>query len=390
MCRIIFNESPLIFHIYRYIIKFDDEYLYCVKKEVNAMEITKIRTKTPKQKPDYSKLGFGKYFTDHMFMCNYTEGQGWHDARIVPFQDITLSPAAMVFHYAQEMFEGMKAYKTADGRILLFRPNKNIERMNNTNARLCIPQLDPDFVLKAIKETVEFDKDWIPSEKGTSLYIRPFIIATDAMLGVHASKTYLFCIILSPVASYYAAGLNPVKIAVEDEYVRAVKGGTGFAKGGGNYASSLIGQQKAEKNGYAQVLWLDGIEHKYVDEVGAMNVFFVIDGEVITPKLEGNILPGVTRASVIDLLKSKGYKVTERRIAIAEVWDAYNAGKLDEMFGTGTAAVISPVGHLDWHDKKMTINNNEIGKISQMLYDELTGIQWGDKPDTFGWTVEVK
>ena len=390
MCRIIFNESPLIFHIYRYIIKFDDEYLYCVKKEVNAMEITKIRTKTPKQKPDYSKLGFGKYFTDHMFMCNYTEGQGWHDARIVPFQDITLSPAAMVFHYAQEMFEGMKAYKTADGRILLFRPNKNIERMNNTNARLCIPQLDPDFVLKAIKETVEFDKDWIPSEKGTSLYIRPFIIATDAMLGVHASKTYLFCIILSPVASYYAAGLNPVKIAVEDEYVRAVKGGTGFAKVGGNYASSLIGQQKAEKNGYAQVLWLDGIEHKYVDEVGAMNVFFVIDSEVITPKLEGNIRPGVTRASVIDLLKSKGYKVTERRIAIAEVWDAYNAGKLDEMFGTGTAAVISPVGHLDWHDKKMTINNNEIGKISQMLYDELTGIQWGDKPDTFGWTVEVK
>ena len=390
MCRIIFNESPLIFHIYRYIIKFDDEYLYCVKKEVNAMEITKIRTKTPKQKPDYSKLGFGKYFTDHMFMCNYTEGQGWHDARIVPFQDITLSPAAMVFHYAQEMFEGMKAYKTADGRILLFRPNKNIERMNNTNARLCIPQLDPDFVLKAIKETVEFDKDWIPSEKGTSLYIRPFIIATDAMLGVHASKTYLFCIILSPVASYYAAGLNPVKIAVEDEYVRAVKGGTGFAKVGGNYASSLIGQQKAEKNGYAQVLWLDGIEHKYVDEVGAMNVFFVIDGEVITPKLEGNILPGVTRASVIDLLKSKGYKVTERRIAIAEVWDSYNAGKLDEMFGTGTAAVISPVGHLDWHDKKMTINDNEIGKISQMLYDELTGIQWGDKPDTFGWTVEVK
>ena len=264
MCRIIFNESPLIFHIYRYIIKFDDEYLYCVKKEVNAMEITKIRTKTPKQKPDYSKLGFGKYFTDHMFMCNYTEGQGWHDARIVPFQDITLSPAAMVFHYAQEMFEGMKAYKTADGRILLFRPNKNIERMNNTNARLCIPQLDPDFVLKAIKETVEFDKDWIPSEKGTSLYIRPFIIATDAMLGVHASKTYLFCIILSPVASYYAAGLNPVKIAVEDEYVRAVKGGTGFAKVGGNYASSLIGQQKAEKNGYAQVLWLDEIGRAHV------------------------------------------------------------------------------------------------------------------------------
>ena len=389
MCRIIFNESPLIFHIYRYIIKFDDEYLYCVKKEVNAMEITKIRTKTPKQKPDYSKLGFGKYFTDHMFMCNYTEGQGWHDARIVPFQDITLSPAAMVFHYAQEMFEGMKAYKTADGRILLFRPNKNIERMNNTNARLCIPQLDPDFVLKAIKETVEFDKDWIPSEKGTSLYIRPFIIATDAMLGVHASKTYLFCIILSPVASYYAAGLNPVKIAVEDEYVRAVKGGTGMAKTGGNYAASIKAGELAEERGFSQVLWLDGVEHKYVEEGGGMNVVFKINGRIITPMLTGSILPGVTRRSCLQLFEDWGMPVEERLISVDELFEAAANGTLEEAMCVGTAAVICPIGELTYEGKAYTINNFQTGPLAQKLYDTLTGIQWGTQPDPHGWTCKV-
>lgn len=353
------------------------------------MKITVTRTAAPKVKPDYTKLGFGKYFTDHMFIMDYTEGQGWHDARIEPYHDLSLSPAAMVFHYAQEMFEGLKAYRTADGRTLLFRPQKNIERMNNTNRRLCIPRIDPDDALQAIVELVRTDIDWVPTEKGTSLYIRPFIIATDPFLGVHPSKTYKFIIILSPVGSYYAAGLNPVKICVEDEYVRAVKGGMGFAKTGGNYAASLIGQQKAEEMGYAQVLWLDGIEHKYIDEVGAMNVFFVIDGEVITPSLEGNILPGVTRASAIDYLKSAGYKVTERRISIDEVYAAADAGKLDEVFGTGTAAVISPVGELNWDGRVIVINNGEIGKISHLLYDEITGIQWGEKPDTFGWTLEV-
>lgn len=275
------------------------------------------------------------------------------------------------------------------GRTLLFRPNKNIERMNNTNRRLCIPQLDPDDALQAIVELVRTDIDWVPAEKGTSLYIRPFIIATDPFLGVHPSKTYKFIIILSPVGSYYAAGLDPVKICVEDEYVRAVKGGMGFAKTGGNYAASLIGQQKAEEMGYAQVLWLDGIEHKYIDEVGAMNVFFVIDGEIITPSLEGNILPGVTRASAIDYLKAEGYKVTERRISIDEVYAAADAGKLDEVFGTGTAAVISPVGELNWDGRVIVINNGKIGKISQMLYDAITGIQWGEKPDVFQWTLEV-
>ena len=344
-----------------------------------------------KVKPDQNKLGFGNYFTDHMFIMNYTEGQGWYDPRIVPFQDIALSPAAMVFHYAQEMFEGLKAYKTPDGHIQLFRPTKNIERMNNTNARLCIPQLNEEDVLQAIKAIVDVDSDWVPDNEGTSLYIRPFIIATDAHLGVHVAKNYLFMIILSPVGSYYPEGINPVKIFIETEYTRAVKGGTGYAKCGGNYAASLIGQKKAEQLGYAQVLWLDGIEHKYIDEVGAMNVFFVIDGEVLTPSLEeGNILPGVTRDSCINLLRSWGYKVTERKIAARELFDAYYAGKLQEAFGTGTAAVISPIGELNDAGEKITINDGKIGEISQKLYDNLTGIQWGKIEDTNGWTVLVK
>jgi len=354
------------------------------------MEITVTKTTAPKAKPDFNNLGFGRIFTDHMFLMNYDEGQGWHDARIEPFHDLTLSPAAMVFHYAQEMFEGLKAYYTKDGRILLFRPDKNIERMNNTNIRLCIPQIDPADALEAIKAVVKIDKDWIPKDEGTSLYIRPSIISTDAHLGVKPAKHYLFCIILSPVGAYYPEGLNPVKIFVEDQYVRAVKGGIGFAKTGGNYAASLIGQQKAAELGYAQVLWLDGIEHKYIDEVGAMNVFFVIDGEVLTPALEGNILPGVTRNSSLALLRSLGYKANERRISIEEVFNAYKNGKLDEAFGTGTAAVVSPIGELNWEGNKMFINNGEIGPISQKLYDTLTGIQWGRIKDDFGWTVEVK
>ena len=344
-----------------------------------------------KAKPaDESKLGFGRIFTDYMFLMNYTEGKGWHDERIVPYGPLELDPSAMVFHYAQEMFEGLKAYRIADGSIQLFRPQKNIERMNNTNRRMCIPEVDPDDALQAIKAIVDCEKDWVPHKEGTSLYIRPFIIATDAQLGVHPSKTYLFAIILSPVGSYYADGINPVKIFVETEYVRAVRGGTGFAKVGGNYAASLIGQAKAEKLGYAQVLWLDGIEHKYIDEVGAMNVFFVIDGEIITPALdEGNILPGVTRASCIELLKSWGYKVTERRLAIDEVYAAAKAGKLDEAFGTGTAAVISPIGELVNETNKVVLNGGKIGPIAQKLYDNLTGIQWGRVEGPDGWIVKV-
>ena len=354
------------------------------------LDIKITKTTAPKTKPDYNNLGFGKYNTDHMFLMNYTKGIGWHDARIVPYGPLSLDPATMVFHYAQEMFEGLKAYYTPEGKIQLFRPLKNIERMNKTNRRMCIPEIDPEDALQAIKAIVEMDKDWVPHDEGKSLYIRPFIIATDVQLGVHPSKTYLFAIILSPVAAYYAAGLNPVKIFVEREYVRAVRGGTGFAKVGGNYAASLIGQEKAEKMGYAQVLWLDGVEHKYIDEVGAMNVFFVIDGKVITPALnEGNILPGVTRASCIEVLKSKGIPVEERKLSIDEVLEAYKNGTLSEAFGTGTAAVISPMGELNDGETVMVLNDGKIGPISQMLYDTLTGIQWGKLEDTLGWTVPV-
>lgn len=343
-----------------------------------------------KAKPDENNLGFGKYFTDHMFIMDYDEGQGWHDARIVPYQNLSLDPACMVFHYAQEMFEGLKAYRTPNGDIQLFRPDQNIERMNNTNERLCIPKLEPSDVLDALKALVKVEKDWVPSVDGTSLYIRPFIIATDVQLGVHPSKSYKFMIILCPVGSYYAEGIKPVKIFVEREYVRAVKGGTGFAKIGGNYACSLIGQKKAEEMGYSQVLWLDGIEHKYIDEVGAMNVFFVIDGKVITPALdEGNILPGVTRRSCIQLLGSMGYEVEERKLSLEEVVEASKNGKLNEAFGTGTAAVVSPMGLLDIGDMKININNGEIGPVAQKLYDTLTGIQWGKIEDSFGWTVKV-
>ena len=355
------------------------------------LNIRKERTSTPKVKPDYTKLGFGQYFTDHMFLMNYSTEKGWHDPRIVPYAPLELEPSAMVFHYAQEMFEGMKAYKTPDGGVQLFRPMKNIERMANTNDRLCIPQIPNEDVLQAITETVLFDEDWIPTTVGTSLYIRPFIIATDPMLGVHPSHTYIFCIILSPVAAYYAEGINPVKIFIEREYVRAVKGGTGYAKVGGNYAASLKGQEKANALGYSQVLWLDGINRKYIDEVGAMNVFFVIGDEVITPALdEGNILPGVTRASCIELLKSWGVKVSERRLSVDELYEAYDKGELKEAFGTGTAAVISPIGSLDDENKKAVINDGKIGAISQKLYDTLTGIQWGTVADPFGWTVKIK
>ena len=344
-----------------------------------------------KAKPDQNALGFGRYFTDHMFIMDYTDGKGWHDARIVPYGPLSLDPACMVFHYAQEMFEGLKAYRTADGTVQLFRPDKNIERMNNTNERLCIPKLDPADVLDAIKALVATEEEWVPSLDGTSLYIRPFIIATDVQLGVHPSHTYKFMIILSPVGSYYPEGIKPVKIFVENEYVRAVKGGTGFAKVGGNYACSLIGQKKAEQMGYSQVLWLDGIEHKYIDEVGAMNVFFVIDGKIVTPSLtEGSILPGVTRASCIELLRDLGYEVEERRLSIDEVEAAYKNGTLNEAFGTGTAAVVSPMGLLDNGKEKMVINNQNIGPVAQKLYDTLTGIQWGKVEDKYGWTVKVK
>ena len=354
-------------------------------------EITIERTQHPKQKPtDQTRLGFGNYFTDHMFLMNYDEGKGWHDPRIVPYGPIELDPAAMCLHYGQEVFEGLKAYRTEDGRILLFRPDRNMARLNSSNERLCIPAIDEAFAVEAIKKLVSVDQDWIPTAEGTSLYIRPFIFATEAQVGVHPAQELLFAIILSPVGAYYPEGLNPVKIYVEDKYVRAVRGGMGYTKTGGNYAASLKAQDEAEKVGYTQVLWLDGVERKYIEEVGTMNVFFVIDDEIVTPELQGSILPGVTRMSCIELLKKQGYKVSERRLSIEEVAEAADAGKLKEAFGSGTAAVISPIGELKWDEKVMTINNGEIGTISQHLYDTLTGIQWGKLPDPYGWTVEVK
>lgn len=354
-------------------------------------EITIERTQHPKQKPtDQTRLGFGNYYTDHMFLMNYDEGKGWHDPRIVPYGPIELDPAAMCLHYGQEVFEGLKAYRTEDGRILLFRPDRNMARLNSSNERLCIPAIDEAFAVEAIKKLVSVDQDWIPTAEGTSLYIRPFIFATEAQVGVHPAQELLFAIILSPVGAYYPEGLNPVKIYVEDKYVRAVRGGMGYTKTGGNYAASLKAQDEAEKVGYTQVLWLDGVERKYIEEVGTMNVFFVIDDEIVTPELQGSILPGVTRMSCIELLKKQGYKVSERRLSIEEVAEAADAGKLKETFGSGTAAVISPIGELKWDEKVMTINNGEIGTISQHLYDTLTGIQWGKLPDPYGWTVEVK
>ncbi len=354
-------------------------------------EITIERTKHPKQKPtDQTKLGFGNYYTDHMFLMNYDEGEGWHNPRIVPYGPIELDPAAMCLHYGQEVFEGLKAYRTDDGRILLFRPDRNMARLNSSNDRLCIPLIDEAFAVEAVKQLVLVDQDWIPTAEGTSLYIRPYIFAIDAQVGVHPAEHLLFAIILSPVGAYYPEGLNPVKIYVENKYVRAVRGGMGYTKTGGNYAASLKAQDEAEKVGYTQVLWLDGVERKYIEEVGTMNVFFVIDDEIVTPELQGSILPGVTRMSCIDLLKSQGYKVSERRLSIEEVSKAADEGRLKEAFGSGTAAVISPIGELRWGDKVMTINNGEIGTISQHLYDTLTGIQWGKLPDPYGWTVEVK
>ena len=347
-------------------------------------------TSNPKAKPaDESKLGFGRSFSDHMFLMNYTAGEGWHDGRIVPYAPLELDPSCMVLHYAQEVFEGMKAYRWEDGSIHLFRPYENAKRMQNSNERLCMPAVPEETFVEAIKELVTVDADWVPHDPGTSLYIRPFIFATDAHLGVHASATYLFCIICSPSGSYYPNGMSPVDIYVESRDVRAVRGGTGFAKCGGNYAASLRAGEVAEKKGYVQVLWLDGVERKYVEEVGAMNVMFKVGGKVITPMLSGSILPGVTRKSCIDLIKSWGIEVEERLVTAEELFEAAENSTLEEAWGCGTAAVISPIGSMGWEDKKVTINEGKIGPTAQKLYDTLYGIQSGKVEDPYGWVVDV-
>ena len=353
------------------------------------MEIKKILTATPKQKPAADTLGFGKYFTDHMFMMDYTEGQGWHDARIVPFGPIAIHPASTVLHYGSEIFEGLKAYRRADGAVQLFRPIENIRRMNNSAERMCLPQIPEDMALEALTEFVKTEQEWTPSAPGTSLYLRPFMFGNDESLGVHAVHNATYVIIASPVGSYYKEGINPVKIMIETEDVRAVRGGTGEAKCGGNYAASNRAGKRAEEKGYSQVLWLDGVHRKYIEEVGAMNVMFKIAGEIVTPALSGSILPGITRKSIIEVLKDKGYTVSERLLSIDELKEAMANGTLEEAWGCGTAAVVSPIGELAYNGEKYPVNGGQIGEVTQMLYDTLTGIQWGKIDDPYGWTVQL-
>ena len=353
------------------------------------MNISITKTTAPKVKPEASTLGFGKFFTDHMFMMDFSREEGWHDARIIPFANISLHPASTVLHYGSEIFEGLKAYRRNDGKVQMFRPMENIRRMNNSADRLCLPQIPEDLALEVLTKFVEMEQDWTPSAPGTSLYLRPFMFGNDETLGVHAVNNATYVIIASPVGSYYKEGINPVKIMIEDEDVRAVRGGTGYAKCGGNYAASNRAGERAEQKGYSQVLWLDGVERKYIEEVGAMNVMFKIGGEVITPMLSGSILPGITRKSCIEVLKKAGYKVSERLLSIDELAAAMENGTLEEAWGCGTAAVVSPIGELCYKDKKYTVNNGEIGEVTQMLYDTLTGIQWGKIEDTYNWTYEI-
>lgn len=352
------------------------------------MQINITKTAQPKTKPDADKLGFGRLFSDHMFLMEAVD-EVWENARIVPYGPLPIDPASTVLHYSQSVFEGLKAYRAKDGRILLFRAKDNFRRMNTSAKRVCLPEFDADFAYDALVKLVDLDRDWVPSNPGTSLYLRPFMFGNEAKLGVDKALNVQFSIICSPSGAYYETGLAPIRIYVEDKYVRAVRGGVGFAKTGANYAASLLAGVIAHGNGFSQVLWLDGIEHKYVEEVGAMNIFFRFKDELATPALQGSILPGITRQSVLTLAEEAGIKVVERPIAIAEIADRAAAGELLEVFGSGTAAVISPVGELVWGDKSIAINNGAIGELTQQLYDTLTGLQFGEVADTHGWITEV-
>lgn len=353
-------------------------------------DISFIPSQNLKAKPaDESKLGFGQLFTDYMFIMNYNPEAGWTDARVQPYQDFAMDPACLVLHYGQTIFEGMKAYRRKDGGIQLFRPRDNFRRMNKSAERLSIPEFDVELAMAGLTRLLEVEKDWVPHTDGASLYIRPAIIATDVRLGVHASSTYTFYIILSPSGAYYAGGLDPVGIYVEDRYVRAVRGGMGFAKTAGNYAASIKAGEIANAKGYAQVLWLDGVEQKYVEEVGSMNIMFKINGRIVTPMLNGSILAGITRDSIMTLARDMGVEVEERRVAIKEIFDAAESGALEEAFGTGTAAVVSPVKSLCMDDKVAYIGDGGIGPFTQKLYDALTGIQYGRLPDPHDWICKL-
>ncbi len=353
------------------------------------MEIKITKTTTPGVMPPEDKLGFGKVFTDHMLIVDYDNKQGWHDARIVPFGRISLHPASTVLHYGAEIFEGLKAYRRADGGVQLFRPRENVRRMNNSAERMSLPQMDEDEMLNLLTTFVKLEECWVPKSFGTSLYLRPYMFGNDEALGVHAVHNATFMIIASPSGSYYAEGINPVGIMIESEDVRTVRGGTGYAKCGGNYAASTRAGERAAKKGYSQVLWLDGVERKYVEEVGAMNVMFKINGEIVTPKLTGSILPGITRKSCIEVLKNMGYTVSERLLSVEELLSALKDGTLEEAWGCGTAAVVSPIGKLAFGDDEYVIGGGKIGEVTQKLYDVLTGIQWGKVEDTYNWVYKL-
>ena len=336
-----------------------------------------------------SKLGFGSLFTDHIFEMDFLPEKGWHNFAIKPVENLSVHPAAMFIHYGQSIFEGLKAFRTENNEVVIFRAEKHLARMNNSAKRICMPPIDESFVLEALKELVSIEQDWIPTNRGESLYIRPIMFGTDEMLGVHPSHNYKFIIMLSPVGAYYPEGFKPVKILMQDDYVRAVRKGVGDAKTAGNYAASLLATEIANKLGYTQVLWLDGIEQKYLEEVGTMNIFVEFENEIATPKLTGSILPGITRASIIQLLREKNYTVNERLISVEEFIQAYDNGKLKGVFGTGTAAIISPVAEVTFKEKKMVINNGEASALAVELFDEITNIQLGTTPDKFGWITKV-
>ena len=353
------------------------------------LQIRTQLTDHKKTKPDENSLGFGIYYTDHMLIIDHDEEQGWHDARIVPYEPLSIDPAAMVLHYAMESFEGMKAYRTPDGSIQLFRPDKNAQRMINTNHRMCLPSLPVEDFVQAVKALVSVEKDWVPDQYGTSLYLRPFLFGTDADLALHGISHATFMVIACVVGSYYKSGLAPVDMLIEMDDVRAVRGGTGYAKCGGNYAAATRAGEKAAKKGYSQVVWVDGVERKYVEEGGGMNLMFVWDGKLVTPELNGSILPGVTRKSILELARSWGMETVERKITVDELMEGCKNGTVQEAFMCGTAAVVTPIGGFVRGEEKVVVNHNKIGEMTQKVYDELTGVQWGLKEDKFGWTVKV-
>ena len=353
------------------------------------MQLTIIKTENPKTMPAENELGFGKHFTDHMLVVEWEAEKGWYDAKIVPFGRISLHPASTVLHYGAEIFEGLKAYRREDGGVQLFRPMENVKRMNRSAERMSLPTMDEEEMLSLIEAFVKLEERFVPKSFGTSLYLRPFLFGNDECLGVHAVHRATFMLIASPSGSYYKEGINPVGIMIESEDVRTVRGGTGYAKCGGNYAASTRAGERAAKLGYSQVLWLDGVERKYIEEVGAMNVMFKIDGKIVTPMLTGSILPGITRKSCIEVLKTEGYDVEERLFSVDELVAALENGTLEEAWGTGTAAVVSPIGKLAIGGKEYVVGGGKIGEVTKKLYDTLTGIQWGKCEDSFGWVYKI-